>query len=361
MNLTDVNVDAIMDSSLFRNTVHFTGTICIGYLLFRILLYILDVTNIGLGWLESHRDGGFLIIIVVFICSLLAIDTGISLGRRRLGEVKYSVIESGISLVRDGIYTSRELPQKVSDNTGTVIPGTPLSGIPGLSLDKEPVIQETKIKKPALISDLNPESAILEDELKPVPVMELPRQELEKHLSFDDIISKINTGGTLEFKPEPVPSITSAPVKEPESNIIFYESVPILVREGKRVIKAFDSKHSINVIDFRSKITKNDVKITLELLKEHSIRTGPIAEGLAYEFDTVEINIPDEAIDKAVIRFKIDQEWITQNKIRNVQLELFANGTWDIISINRIGQDARYLFFEANVPSLSASIAIVGI
>lgn len=357
MNLTDVNVDAIMDSSLIRNTVHFTGTICIGYLLFRILLYTLDVTNIGLGWLESHRNGGFLIIMVVFICSLLAIDAGISLGRRRLGEVKYSVVERGISLVRDGIYTSRESPRKASGNTGTDIPGIPPSGIPGLSLDKEPVIQETKIKKPALISDLNPESAIQEDELKPVSVMGLPRHELEKHLSFDDIIREINAGGTLE----PVLSTISAPVKEPESNILFYESVPILVREGKRVIKAFDSKHSINVIDFRSKITKNDVKITIELLKEHSIRTGPITEGLAYEFDTVGINVPDEAVDKAVIRFKIDQEWITQNKIRNVQLELFANGTWDSISINRIGQDARYVFFEANVPSLSAAIAIIGI
>ncbi|MCL7413638.1 MAG: PGF-pre-PGF domain-containing protein [ANME-2 cluster archaeon] len=357
MNLTDVNVDEMLDSPLFRNTVHLIGTIGTGYLLLRILLYILDVTKIGLRWLESHQDGGFLIMILVFVCSLLATDIGISFGRRRFGEVKYSVVESGISWVRDSIQKSPEVPLRVNDNTGTGIHRTDLlSGVPGLSGGKEPVIQETKIKKPSPISTLNQKH-----ELTPVPVIEPPRYEREKHLSFDDIINELNTGDISEIKPESVPSTVFDSDKEPGSNLKFYESVPIPVREGKRVIKAFDSKHSINVIDFRSKITKKDVTITIELLKDHSVKTFPITEGLVYEFDTIGINIPDEAIDKAVIRFKIDQDWITQNKIQNVQLEMFINGAWDIITIKGIGQDTKYLFYEANVPSLSAAIAIVGI
>ena len=390
MSQTNVKFNEILVNPLFRNAVHLIGTICIGYILLRILLYILDTTKIGLGWLESHQDGGLLIIILILTLSLLAIDVGISLGRRRLGDVKYSVVESWISLVIAVTHKSPELPVKVKDKTGTGIPRAERpSGVPGGFRRKEPVIKETQNQKPATISGLNqkPEPVDEKKEPQPAPVMEPTRPEVEKSLSFDEIISELKPDEVPEVKPEPAPSTVSSttpvlkktqvipekpvlledvikkpvPDKEPKSNIKFYESVPILVKEGKRVIKAFDSQHSINVIDFRSKITKKDVKITIELLKEHSVMAGPIMEGLVYEFDNIGLNITDEDVDKAVIRFKTEREWITQNKIRNVQLEQFVNGRWDIITIKGIGQDANYLFYEANVPSLSVAIAIVGI
>jgi len=395
MTRTDSKVNEMLDNPLFRNTVHLIGTMCIGYIFLRFLLYILDVTKIGLGWLETHQDGGLFIIILIFALSLLIIDEGISLGRRRFGDERYSVVESVISLVRAVTRESPELPElpdlslKVNDKTGTGIPRAERpSGVPDGLEFKGPVIRERQIKKPAPMSGLNqkPEPVVKKYETQHAPVMEPTRRDVEKHLSYDDIISELKAGEKHEVKPEPVPSTVSAtapvfdenrfkpekpvlledfiekqiPDKEPEFNIKFYESVPILVKEGKRVIKAFDSKHSINVIDFRSKITKKDMKITIELLKEHSVKTGPLTEGLAYEFDNIKLNIPDEAVDKAVIRFKIDRKWITQNKIRNVQLEQFAKGKWNNITIKGIGQDAKYLFFEANVSSLSVSIAIVG-
>jgi PGF-pre-PGF domain-containing protein len=378
-----------MANPLFRNAVHLIGTICIGYILLRILLYILDVTKIGFGWLESHQDGGLLIIILILILSLLAIDAGISLGRRRLGDVKYSVVESGISLAKAGIQKSHELLVKVKDKSGTGIHRAERpSGVPGGFGRKEPVIKETQIEKPAPVSGLNQKSepVVEKEETRPSPVMEPTRPEVKKPHSFDENISELKPDEVPEVKPDLAPSKVSStvpvlkktqiipekpmllediikklvPHKEPESNIKFYESVTILVKEGRRVIKAFDSQHSINVIDFRSKITKKDVKITIELLKEHSVMAGPITEGVVYEFDNIGLNITDEDVDKAVIRFKIDREWITQNKIRNVQLEQFLNGKWDIITIKGIGQDATFLFYEANVPSLSMAIAIVG-
>jgi len=386
---TNVKFNEIMANPLFRNAVHLLGTICIGYILLRILLYILDVTKIGLGWLEFHQDGGLLIIILILILSILAIDAGISLGRRRLDDMKYSVVESGISLAKVGIQKSHELLVKVKDKSGTGIPRAEKpSGVPGGFGRKEPVIKETQIEKPAPVSVLNQKSepVVEKEETRPSPVMEPTRPEVKETLSFDEIISELKPDEVPEVKPDLAPSKVSStvpvikktqiipekpmllediikklvPHKEPESNIKFYESVTILVKEGRRVIKAFDSEHSINVIDFRSKITKKDVKITVELLKEHSVMAGPITEGVVYEFDNIGLNITDEDVDKAVIRFKIDREWITQNKIRNVQLEQFLNGKWDIITIKGIGQDATFLFYEANVPSLSMAIAIVG-
>jgi PGF-pre-PGF domain-containing protein len=379
MTGTNVKVNETLANPLVRNVLHLISTIFIGYIVLRLLLYILDATHIGLGWLEANQGIGFFVIILILILSFLAIDAGISLGRRRLGDVRYSVVESGMSLAKAGIKKSHELPVKGKDKSGTGIPRAERpSGEPGGFGRKEPVIKETQNQKP--------EPAVKKEETRPAPVIEPTRPEVEKPLSYKEIIRELESDDVPEVKPEPAPSTVSStvpvqekphvipekpvlpedvikkpvPYKEPESNIKLYESVSVLVKEGKRVIKAFDSQHSINVIDFRSKITKKDVKITIELLKEHSVMAGPVTKGLVYEYDNIELNLTDEDVDNAVIRFKIDWEWITQNKILNVQLEQFVNGKWDIIIIKEIGQDAEYLFYEANVPSLSMPFAIVG-
>ncbi len=141
---------------------------------------------------------------------------------------------------------------------------------------------------------------------------------------------------------------------------MFSESVRALLKEYKRFNKVFDSEHSISVIDFKSGITKKDANITIELLKEKSEISEPIHKGLVYEFDNIWLNVPDDAIDKAYIRFKIDREWITQNKIQNVHLEQFFGGKWDILTAKRIGLDAKYRFYEVYVPYLLVHFAIVG-
>ncbi len=99
---TNVKVNEILANPQFRNIAHIIGTICLGYILMRLLLYILDATQIGFGWLEANQDSSFLIIILtlILIISFLIIDVSVSLVRRRLGDMKYSVVENGISLAR---------------------------------------------------------------------------------------------------------------------------------------------------------------------------------------------------------------------------------------------------------------------
>ena len=382
MTQTNVKVNEILDNPLFRNVAHLIGTIFIGYILLRLLLYILDVTQIGLGWLETHRDSGLLIIILILVLLLLLIDAGISLGRRRFGDEKYSVVESGISRVRPGMKRLFELSGKVKEKKDKGMPPAPApTGVSGGFLRKEPVSRKAPLKTPEAIPGRTSEQKVPDksDVKEPVPTPKPTRYEVGKFSTLDEIMSELQPG--VEPSPEPKPAHgfekpldisekpTSledtikkpAPYKEPKSNIKFFESVPILVKNGKRVIKAFDSEHSINVIDFRSKITQKDVKITIELLKEHSVMAEPISEGLVYEFDNIGLNVPSEAVDEVVIRFKVGREWVTDNKIRAVELEQFINGGWDIVTSKRIGQDARYLFYEANVFSLSMPFAIVGI
>jgi PGF-pre-PGF domain-containing protein len=328
MTGTNVKVNEILANPQFRNIAHLIGTLCLGYILMRLLLYALDATQIGIGWLEANQDSSLLIIILVliFIISFLIIDACLSLGRRRLGDMKYSAVENGISLARVGIRRSDEIPGLVKR---------------GISLAK------TSIQR--------------SDEL-PGIVKEKARIVTSTILKIGSLKGKVHQKNPAR-KEIPIPQrikIATHTEPEPEFNIMFSESVQILLKEGKRVIKVFDSKHSITVIDFKSRITENDANITIELLKEKSEISEQIRKGLVYEFDNIWLNVPDDAIDKAYIRFKIDRKWITQNKIQNVHLEQFFGGKWDILTAKGIGLDAKYRFYEVYVPYLSVHFAIVG-
>ncbi len=328
MTGTNVKVNEILANPLFRNIIHLIGTICLGYILMRLLLYILDATQIGFGWLEANQDSSFLFIVLVliFIISFLTIDAGLSLGRRRLGDMKYSAVENGISLARVGIRRSDELPGILK--RGTSLAKTRiqrLHELPGIVKEKARIVTSTTPKIGSLTGKVH--------QKKPAR-KEIPTPQRIK----------------IATHTEP----------EPESNIKFSESVDIQLKEGGRVIKVFDSEHSISVIDFKSGISKKDANITIELLKEKSEISEPISEGLVYEFDNIWLNVPDAAIDKAYVRFKIDRKWITQNKIQNVHLEQFFGGKWDILTAKGIGLDAKYRFYEVYVPYLSVHFAIVG-
>ncbi|MDF1557473.1 MAG: PGF-pre-PGF domain-containing protein [ANME-2 cluster archaeon] len=348
MTETNVKVNEMLANPMVRNVLHLIGTILFGYIVLRLLLYILDATHIGLDWLEANQGSGFFIIILILVISLLIIDAGVSLGRRRLGDKKNSVAQSGISLARAGIKRSRVLPVMMKEKAVLIASAFPKrSGPTGKARRKEPAIKEIPTPDRIEPASINKAKTISKQTLEKEPVTakvpEPTRPVIKRPTSLEEAIKK------------------PAPYKEPKSNIKIFDSVPILVKEGKRVIKAFDSEHSINVIDFRSGITKKDVKITIELLKEHSYKAEPIKDGLVYEFDNISVDIPDEYVENAVIRFKINRDWITNHKIRTVQVEQFIYNDWAIMPTKRIGQDAKYLFYEVYVPSFSVPFAIVGV
>ncbi|NOR60829.1 MAG: PGF-pre-PGF domain-containing protein, partial [Methanosarcinales archaeon] len=146
-----------------------------------------------------------------------------------------------------------------------------------------------------------------------------------------------------------------------DSNVIFSDTVPILVMKGKRIIKAFEANHSITVIDFKSKVTQKNVKLTVESLNAPSQEAKPIKNELVYEYNNIYINLENEYIEKAVVRFKVRRDWILKNNINIMQLEQYIHDDWTVLPTEVIGQDARYLFFEVYAPSFSLPFAIVGI
>ncbi len=145
------------------------------------------------------------------------------------------------------------------------------------------------------------------------------------------------------------------------SNVIFSETVPILVMEGKRVVKAFEANHSITIVDFKSKITQKNVKLTVESLNAPLQEAKSVKDGVVYEYNNIHINLDNEYIEKATVRFKVKRDWIIKNNINTMQLQQYIHDDWAVLHTTGVSQDARYLFFEVYIPSFSLPFAIVGL
>jgi len=304
MSEANAGLDEIMANPSFRKALHIIGTVASGYILLMLTLFILDTTHLGTAWLETNQDTGFFIIILVLISLLFLMDHAISYARRYYGEEKNSIIDVGLTVAISNI----EKYESKSPETFKPL------------IQKILTLSSTKEKKPPEIVE---------------PVKQKPVE--------------------IPASTEPKPEIHD------DSNVIFSDTVPILVMKGKRIIKAFEANHSITVIDFKSKVTQKNVKLTVESLNAPSQEAKPIKNELVYEYNNIHINLENEYIEKAVVRFKVRRDWILKNNINLMQLQQYIHDDWTVLPTEVIGQDARYLFFEVYVPSFSLPFAIVGI
>jgi PGF-pre-PGF domain-containing protein len=145
-----------------------------------------------------------------------------------------------------------------------------------------------------------------------------------------------------------------------DSNVIFSETIPIIVMKGKRVVKAFEANHSITIVDFKSKITQKNVKLTVESLNAPLQEAKSVKDGVVYEYNNIHINLDNEYIENAVVKFKVKRDWIIRNNINIMQLQQYIHDDWAVLPTTGVSQDARYLFFEVYIPSFSLPFAIVG-
>lgn len=304
MSEANAGLDEIMANPSFRKALHIIGTVASGYILLMLTLFILDTTHLGTAWLETNQDTGFFIIILVLISLLFLMDHAISYARRYYGEEKNSIIDVGLTVAISNI----EKYESKSPETFKPL------------IQKILTLSSTKEKKPPEIVE---------------PVKQKPVE--------------------IQAPTEPKPGIND------DSNVIFSDTVPILVMKGKRIIKAFEANHSITVIDFKSKVTQKNVKLTVESLNAPSQEAKPIKNELVYEYNNIHINLENEYIEKAVVRFKVRRDWILKNNINIMQLQQYIHDDWTVLPTEVIGQDARYLFFEVSAPSFSLPFAIVGI
>jgi len=334
MSEANAGLDEIMANPSFRKALHIIGTVASGYILLMLTLFILDTTHLGTAWLETNQDTGFFIIILVLISLLFLMDHAISYARRYYGEEKNSIIDVGLTVAISNI----EKYESKSPETFKPL------------IQKILTLSSTKEKKPPEI--VEPRSRIIAPELSGLS----QKYQKEEPASPEVAVEPVKQ------KPVEIPASTEPkPEIHDDSNVIFSDTIPILVMKGKRIIKAFEANHSITVIDFKSKVTQKNVKLTVESLNAPSQEAKPIKNELVYEYNNIHINLENEYIEKAVVRFKVRRDWILKNNINIMQLQQYIHDDWTVLPTEVIGQDARYLFFEVYAPSFSLPFAIVGI
>lgn len=322
MDGIDARVSEIIENPNFRNVIHLVVIVSFGYLLMKLLLYIMDAAHIGLGWLAAHQDGGFLIIILFLALSVLAVDTALCMGCRRMGDVRYSFIEQVISAARDRIQ---------AQDGGQGMPEL------GQRMHTHKTRDFYEIYKPR----------------KTRAVQKTAQEEVLESISVEAKENKpVVEETTVQEKP-----VTDKKPASPE--ILFTESLRFPVSRGKRVVIAFDSEHNITVLDFISRVSKCNVLITVESLKEHR-SVKPVGDCIIYQYCNIWVDLTNENIENAVVGFKVKRDWMTSNNVISAQLREFTRGNWTLLPTKRIGKDEQYFFFEAKVPALSVPFAVTG-
>jgi len=333
MSEANAGLDEIMANPSFRKALHIIGTVA----------FILDTTHLGTAWLETNQDTGFFIIILVLISLLFLMDHAISYARRYYGEEKNSIIDVGLTVAISNIEKYANIEKYESKSPETFKP----------LIQKILTLSSTKEKKlPEIVEPRSRVSDIIASEMSGLS----QKYQKEEPASPEVAVEPVKQ------KPVEIPASTEPkPEIYDDSNVIFSDTVPILVMKGKRIIKAFEANHSITVIDFKSKVTQKNVKLTVESLNAPSQEAKPIKNELVYEYNNIHINLENEYIEKAVVRFKVRRDWILKNNINIMQLQQYIHDDWTVLPTEVIGQDARYLFFEVYAPSFSLPFAIVGI
>ncbi len=374
MSEANVRLDEIMVNPSFRKALHIIGTVAFGYILLMLTLFILDTTHLGTAWLETNQDTGFFIIILVLISLLFLMDHAISYARRYYGEEKNSIIDVGLTVAISNIEkyeskspeTFKPLIQKILTLSSTKEKKPPeiVEPVKQRPVEIPAVVAEGVMKKePPIIKKEGDVREFLKELIeRPIAKPEMTHKEVSNQQPIPASIKvESNKPSSLEDMIQSKEPSEPKPEIYDDSNVIFSDTVPILVMKGKRIIKAFEANHSITVIDFKSKVTQKNVKLTVESLNAPSQEAKPIKNELVYEYNNIHINLENEYIEKAVVRFKVRRDWILKNNINIMQLQQYIHDDWTVLPTEVIGQDARYLFFEVYAPSFSLPFAIVGI
>jgi PGF-pre-PGF domain-containing protein len=340
------------------------------------------------------------------------IDTGVPLIKEKTDEIQSRSIEQDTGLTKSdtsslskridtGVSFIREKTARFS-KPETSLSKTETSSLSEMigSVDKDDFMKKPRMSNPLLKPfgkelnfDDNKEEPVSTSKLEPIsekPAIDMPLTQPKEQITRPPVIEEfannkksVPTETKRIEKPGNQPFISAGPkhsnlkiekptrlgdlvskklTQEPETNIRYKDVIPIKLIYDRRIIKSIDSQHSINVIDFKSKVNKDDVEIKIELLKRTSRLATPIKSKhkMVYESVNIWVNVSEDDIEEPSIKLKVNRNWVNSNNILTVQLQQYVNGTWNIIPTKRLSQDANNIFYEAFVTKISAPFAIVG-
>jgi PGF-pre-PGF domain-containing protein len=149
---------------------------------------------------------------------------------------------------------------------------------------------------------------------------------------------------------------------EPYSNIYKYEiqehevfTTPISFKYTNPEIPVYEVMVTCN--------QSNIASIRIEVLKDTSKLVGMPSPGIVYK--NINIWIDYKRIKNALIRFKVENSWISSNGLSSADIKIFRwnnnSREWIGLSTGVLNKDVKYTYFESHADSLSASFAISGI
>ena len=118
---------------------------------------------------------------------------------------------------------------------------------------------------------------------------------------------------------------------------------------------------AITFINIRVKNSVNDINIVIEKLPGKPATVIHNLTGKVYHYIKIDkTNIKDEDIDKATIRFRVEKNWIQQNRINESTIALYRyTNRWEKLPTRKVSEDATDVYFEAESSGLSI-FAIAG-
>lgn len=147
---------------------------------------------------------------------------------------------------------------------------------------------------------------------------------------------------------------------EPASNIESKELSQQHVTSGSRADFDFTQNATcVKYVMFDARKSMGKVTTVVEMLKEKSQLTPDAPEGEIYSY----LNIwagndgvaAPENIENAVIGFKVNKTWVSENRIDidSITLDCYEGEKWNSLSTKRTAEDEDYIYLEAETSCFS--------
>jgi PGF-pre-PGF domain-containing protein len=149
-------------------------------------------------------------------------------------------------------------------------------------------------------------------------------------------------------------------------NILISETEREYVNKGSEVSYHFDSEGNIvQYINFTGVTSSGTIAAKVEILNHTSAMVDQAPTDIVYKNLNIWVGnlgwANSRNIANPTINFKVQKSWIKENNMdkSTIRLNRYCDGNWNPLATIRIGDDADYLYFEAETPGFSP-FAITG-
>ncbi|TFH47050.1 MAG: PGF-pre-PGF domain-containing protein [ANME-2 cluster archaeon] len=153
---------------------------------------------------------------------------------------------------------------------------------------------------------------------------------------------------------------------EDRDNILISETEMEFVNKGSDVSYPFDWEGNVvRYVNFTGVTSSGEIVAIVEILNHTSVFANYAPSNTVYKNLNIWVGYLGWAnpgnIANPTVNFKVEKSWVTANNMdrTTIRLNRYSDGKWNQLMTAMNGEDANYLFFEAQTPGFSP-FAITG-